>query len=86
MSICLRYATATSEAEDMLQDAFINLFNAIHQFRFEGSFEGWIKKITVNTCLASLKKKNIKYIQSALIETIIDSHALNAIAELSEKN
>ena len=39
------------DAEDILQDAFIKVFEKLHQFKFEGSFEGWIRKIMVNTAL-----------------------------------
>jgi len=47
------------EAEDMLQEGFIRVFNHIHQFKFEGSFEGWIRKIIVNSALKYLQKKKI---------------------------
>jgi RNA polymerase sigma factor (sigma-70 family) len=61
MTVCLRYATDTMEAEDMLQDAFIRVFNFIHQFKFEGSFEGWIRRIVVNTALKYVQKKKISF-------------------------
>lgn len=58
-TICLRYANDTMEAEDMLQEGFIRVFNHIHQFKFEGSFEGWVRKIIVNSALKFLQKKKI---------------------------
>jgi RNA polymerase sigma factor (sigma-70 family) len=61
MTVCLRYATDTMEAEDILQDAFIRVFNFIHQFKFEGSFEGWIRRIVVNTALKYVQKKRITF-------------------------
>lgn len=61
MTVCLRYATDTMEAEDILQDAFIRVFNFIHQFKFEGSFEGWIRRIVVNTALKYVQKKRISF-------------------------
>ena len=51
MGVCYRYARTPSDAEDILQDAFIKVFDKIGQFKFEGSFEGWIRKIVVNTAL-----------------------------------
>lgn len=63
MSVCLRYARDTFEAEDMLQESFITIFKAIHKFRFEGSFEGWVKKITVNTCLRKLRQKQVQFME-----------------------
>ena len=51
LGVCNRYARNSADAEDILQDAFIKVFDKIHQFKFEGSFEGWIRKIVVNTAL-----------------------------------
>ena len=53
MGICLRYSKSTDEAEDILQESFIKIFNKIKDFSFNGSFEGWIKRITVNTALTN---------------------------------
>ncbi|TXD83908.1 RNA polymerase sigma factor [Subsaximicrobium wynnwilliamsii] len=50
-SICLKYSRNYAEAEDNLQDAFITIFKKIDQFKAKGSFEGWLKRITVNTAL-----------------------------------
>ncbi|MFL9484679.1 RNA polymerase sigma factor [Chitinophagaceae bacterium LWZ2-11] len=63
MSICLRYANDTFEAEDMMQEGFIRIFNHIHQFKFEGSFEGWMRRIMVNVALKHLQKKKIKFLE-----------------------
>lgn len=49
--ICLRYAGNYDDAQDILQDGFIKVFDKIHQFRFSGAFEGWIRRIMVNTAL-----------------------------------
>lgn len=51
LGLCQRYARNTSDAEDILQEAFIRVFSKMGQFKFEGSFEGWIRKIVVNTAL-----------------------------------
>ena len=51
LGVCQRYARNTDDAQDILQDAFIKVFSKIGQFKFEGSFEGWIRKIVVNTAL-----------------------------------
>ena len=51
LGVCNRYARNSADAEDILQDAFIKVFNKIYQFKFEGSFEGWIRRIVVNTAL-----------------------------------
>lgn len=61
MTVCLRYCKTRMEAEDILQDSFLLIFKYIHQFKFEGSFEGWIRRIVVNTALKSLSKKRINF-------------------------
>lgn len=49
--ICLRYASCTDDAQDILQDSFITIFNKIKQFNSTGSFEGWCLRIAINTAL-----------------------------------
>jgi RNA polymerase sigma factor (sigma-70 family) len=51
LGVCNRYARNAADAEDILQDAFIKIFDKMHQFKFEGSFEGWVRRIVVNTAL-----------------------------------
>ena len=50
-SLCLKYSKNYAEAEDNLQDAFVTIFNKIEQYKNKGSFEGWIKRVTINTTL-----------------------------------
>ncbi|NIM34771.1 MAG: sigma-70 family RNA polymerase sigma factor [Hydrotalea flava] len=61
MAVCLRYANDAMEAEDILQDAFVRIFNYINQFKFEGSFEGWMRRITVNVALKYIQKKKLQF-------------------------
>lgn len=56
MGICMRYAKDTFEAEDVLQMGFVKVFQKISDFRGEGSFEGWIRRIMVNTAIESYRK------------------------------
>ncbi len=56
LGVCYRYAKNREDAEDMLQEGLIKVFNQIHQFRNEGSLEGWIRRIIVHTCINVLKK------------------------------
>ncbi len=58
-SVCLKYSRDYHEAEDNLQDAFITIFKNIEQFKGKGSFEGWMKRIAVNTVLQKYRKKRI---------------------------
>lgn len=57
--ICLKYSPNRTEAEDSLQDAFITIFSRIEQYEGKGSFEGWMKRITVNTVLQKYRKKRL---------------------------
>src|ERR1700733_10792299 len=49
--VCLRYSKNHDEAEEILQEGFIKMFEFIHQYKFNGSFEGWVRKIMVNCAL-----------------------------------
>jgi len=69
-SVCLKYSRNYAEAEDNLQDAFLTIFNKIEQYKNKGSFEGWLKRITVNTVLQ--RYRNEKVFEIINEETIED--------------
>src|ERR1051326_2577459 len=56
LGVCYRFAQSREDAEDMLQEGFIKIFSQIHTFGNKGSFEGWIRRIIVHTCINFLKK------------------------------
>ena len=56
--ICLRYLKNAQESEDVLIESFFKIFTKIDQFKEEGSFEGWMKRIVVNSCLMRIRKNN----------------------------
>jgi RNA polymerase sigma-70 factor (ECF subfamily) len=56
-SVCLRYSNTREDAEDALQEAFVKIFDNLSKFRFDGSFEGWMRRVTVNTALRLVQKK-----------------------------
>ena len=56
--VCLRYSRSREEAEEVLQEGFLQVFKSIGQFRGHGSFEGWVRKIMVNCALQKLRTKN----------------------------
>lgn len=72
LGVCYRFAKNREDAEDMLQEAFIKVFMQLHQYRNEGSLEGWIRRIIVHTCINVLKK-NKKFSESV---DIIHAHSL----------
>lgn len=57
LGVCLRYAPDRDSAEDILQEGFIKVFGNIRKFRAEGSFEGWIRRIMVNTAITWIKAR-----------------------------
>lgn len=57
-ALCIRYMGDRQEAEDVLQEGFVTLFTKIGMFSGDGSFEGWARRIFVNTALMSLRKKD----------------------------
>ncbi|MEZ4919689.1 MAG: RNA polymerase sigma factor [Saprospiraceae bacterium] len=56
-AVCLRYARSSSDAADILQDGFVKVFGKLDQFQFQGSFEGWIRRIMVNTALRNYQRQ-----------------------------
>ncbi len=63
MSVCLRYTRHRMEAEDILQDAFIKVFDNLDKFQHKGSFEGWIRRIVINTALKNYSRKSFSHEQ-----------------------
>lgn len=55
--ICLKYMKNEDDAKDVFQEAFIIVFQKISQYKFEGSFEGWLKRIFINKLIETLNKK-----------------------------
>ena len=72
MGICLRYASDQAGAEDMMQDGWIKVFKNLHSFGFKGSFEGWLKRIMVNTSLDYLRR-NKNYLNQIEIDVVRDT-------------
>ncbi|WP_395809681.1 RNA polymerase sigma factor [Daejeonella sp.] len=71
MGVCMRYAKDTFEAEDVLQMGFVKVFQKISDFRGEGSFEGWIRRIMVNTAIESYRK-NLRNLNLVDIDEVYD--------------
>jgi RNA polymerase sigma factor (sigma-70 family) len=82
--ICLRYGGNEMEAEDILQNGFIRLFRNLHQFRYEGSLDGWVHRIFVNTAI-NYYRKNLKFnrgveLAEADEDTTIEADVLASIS------
>lgn len=55
-ALCLRFSKDRADAEDTLQDGFIKIFTCIGQYTGKGSFEGWMKRIMINTAMEKFRK------------------------------
>ncbi|HSU27070.1 MAG TPA: RNA polymerase sigma factor [Chitinophagaceae bacterium] len=85
-AVCLRYAGNAEEAEDILQEGFIKIFKKLDSFRSEGSFEGWVRRIFVNTAIEHFRRK--KYLQPVTEkeENTIEGKYFSVLDELAEKD
>jgi len=84
--VCLRYAGNAEEAEDILQDGFIKVFNKIDSYRSEGSFEGWIRRIFVNTAIEHFRKRIYLQPITDTEENTIQGKYLSALDHMAEKD
>ncbi len=55
--VCMRYAQNTAEAEDLLHDGFIKLYDKLPKYKYQGSFEGWVRRIIVNNSIDFIRKR-----------------------------
>ncbi len=84
-AVCLRYARNPSDAADILQEGFVKVFTKLDQFQFQGSFEGWMRRIMVNTALRTYQRQRFDLESSGyenLPESPVDPDAVSALSEL----
>lgn len=85
LAVCMRYSKNREEAEDLMQEAFLKVFDKIATFRGQGSLEGWIRRIMINHALNYLKSKKIQFIEEdpqRMSETLSDDHKSEGNEEL----
>jgi RNA polymerase sigma-70 factor (ECF subfamily) len=82
-ALCIRYSSTPDDAQDALQESFINIFKNLHQYSKESNFKAWIKRVTIHTSLAQHKKKNAK-VYSQMTNEISENDAIQTdfIAEM----
>jgi RNA polymerase sigma-70 factor (ECF subfamily) len=87
LGVCMRYATDKMEAEDMLQNGFIRVFQKMNDYRGDGSFEGWVRRIMVHSSIEYYRKHH-KLLQLAENGNLPDEVAVspNAVARLDAKD
>lgn len=85
MSLCERYAKDEAEAKDMMQEGFIKAFNYMHQFKFEGSFEGWLRRVFVSVATRMAAKKKIEFGDIDTIDNDTATINPSIVSKLSEE-
>lgn len=85
-AVCLRYAGNAEEAEDILQEGFIKIFKKISSFRSEGSFEGWIRRIFVNTSIEHFRRKIYLQPISEQEENTLEGKSISILDKLAERD
>ena len=86
-AVCLRYANNADDAQDLLQEGFIKVYRNLHRFRGEGSFEGWIRRVFVNTSIEHFRKKSAHLSSvSEKEEATIEDTDITALDTLAEKD
>jgi RNA polymerase sigma factor (sigma-70 family) len=94
-SVCLRYASNSDDAQDLLQEGFIKVFKNLDKFWHEGSFEGWVRRVFVNTCIEHFRRKvyvnsiteneekTIEDASVSVLDTLAERDIIQLIRELS---
>lgn len=79
LAVCMRYANDKDEAQDILQEGFIKMFNNVHKYRGDGNLEGWIRRIMVHTAISRYRKlKPMVLVEDMAEEGAISTAAQNA--------
>jgi len=84
--VCLRYAGNAEDAQDILQEGFIKVFRNLDRFRAEGSFEGWIRRIFVNTAIEHYRRTVNMYQVSETQENNVEDKDWSAFDKLAVKD
>lgn len=85
-AVCLRYAGSSEEAEDILQEGFIKVFKKIDSFRGDGSFEGWMRRIFVNTAIEHFRRKRYLMPVTEKEENSMEGKYSSALDDLGAKD
>jgi RNA polymerase sigma-70 factor (ECF subfamily) len=86
-AVCLRFAKDRMTAEDMLQEGFVRVFGKLAQYTFEGSFEGWIRRIMINTAINYYRKNLVNTSLELTFEDVFSREAVreDALDKMSAK-
>jgi RNA polymerase sigma-70 factor (ECF subfamily) len=84
-AVCLRYARHELEAQDMMQEGFVRVFDKLGGFRQDGSLEGWVRRIMVHTAINQYRRKSFQQERFGLEKLPEDPVAATALADLGER-
>lgn len=84
-AVCLRYMGNADDAQDILQEGFIKIYKNLERFRGDGSFEGWVRRIFVNTAIEQIRKKKMDVSLTEKEETI-EYKSVSAVDNINEKD
>lgn len=84
-AVCLRYARNEAEAQDLLQEGFIRVFDKLDTFRLEGSLEGWVRRIMVTTAINHFRRKAAQLEWSGMEHMPETPVASDAVEQLGEQ-
>jgi len=90
-AVCLKYSNSYQQAEDNLQDGFMIIFDKIKQYQDKGSFEGWMKRIMINTTLQKYRKQTIfeivneEHLQEAELDIDEDDISVDYLLEIIQE-
>ncbi len=84
LGVCMRYAKNTEQAEDVLQDGFVKVFTKLSNYSGNGSLEGWIRRVIVNTALDEIRR-NVKFQNNVNVDDVdykleLNSHIVEGLA------
>ena len=85
-ALCLRYTKDEDEAKDFMQDGFIKVFKNLKQFKFSGSFEGWVRRIIINTIIEHFRSKKMRFSAMNIVDYSDDFKLDSVVDELSAQD
>lgn len=85
-AVCMRYSNDYDTASDILQDGFVKVFNSLEKFGFDGSVEGWIRRIMVNTAIDYFRKASKLHMMADIDEVeVADSSSVHFLSQLESQ-
>lgn len=85
-AVCLRYAGKAEEAEDILQEGFIKVFKKLDSYRGDGSFDGWVRRIFVNTAIEHFRRKKYLMPVTEKEENTIEGKSISVLDDLAARD